>query len=47
MSEIEESRVRENLTHGIDEGTLVYNLSSTLHYLILINRMLIGKETKK
>ena len=31
MSEIEESRVRENLTHGIDEGTLVYNLSSTLH----------------
>jgi len=23
MSEIEESRVRENLMHGIDEGTLV------------------------
>ena len=30
MSEMEESRVRENLMHGIDEGTLVYNLSSTL-----------------
>jgi len=24
MSEIEESRVRENLMHGIDEGILVF-----------------------
>ncbi len=30
MSEIEGSRVKENLMHGIDEGTFIYSLSSTL-----------------